>query len=75
METRAGKIDRALRHYMIAAEDGCSDSLDVIQDLYSKGHARKEYYTKALQYQEYLSEIKSRQREEAAATCENCCYY
>jgi len=42
---------------MIAAEDGCSDSLDVIQDLYSKGHALQ-------LYQEYLSEIKSRQREE-----------
>ena len=43
-------------------------SLLVIQDLYSKGKATKDEYAKALRsYQAYLSEVKSIQRDEAAA--------
>ena len=34
-------------------------------ELYSKGHATKEDYTKALQLQTYLGEIKSDQRDKA----------
>ena len=53
---------------MIAVKDGDNDSLKCIKQLYSNGHATKEDYTTALQlYQEYLGEIKSRQRDEAAA--------
>jgi len=67
-EARAGNMDRALKHYMIAVRSGLSDSLKTIKLLYSNGHAIKDTYTKALRlYQEYLSEIKSPQREEAAA--------
>ena len=67
-EARAGNIDRALKHYMISARDGEPDSLQTIQKLYSKGFATKEVYTKALQsYQVYLGEIKSLQRDKAAA--------
>jgi len=65
----AGNMDRALKHYMIAARNGLSDSLERVKELYTDGHATKEDYTKALQlYQVYLGEIKSRQRDEAAAT-------
>jgi len=68
MEARTGNTDRALKHYMIAASAGDNDSLIQIQDLYSNGHATKDDYMKALQtYQTYLSEIKSSQRDEAAA--------
>ena len=75
-EANAGNFDRALKHYMIAARDGDSESLKRIKWLYSIGHATKEDYTKALQsYQAYLGEIKSRQRDEAAADSENCRYY
>ena len=60
---------------MIAVRSGYAESLKCIQDLYSEGHASKEEYRKALQsYQEYLSEIKSRQRDEAAAAREDYRY-
>ena len=69
-------MDRALKHYMIAVRDGWSESLEIIKDMYSKGYATKDDYSKALQlYQLYLSEIKSPQRDKAAATYENCHYY
>ena len=75
-EENTGNYDRALRHYMIAAGCGYADSLTVIQRLYSKGHATKEVYMKALQlYQEYLGEIKSIQRDKAAADDEEYSYY
>ena len=76
MEHNAGNIERALKHHMIAVKGGSSQSLDVIKELYSKGHASKDDYTAALQsYQEYLLEIKSEQRDEAAAADEKYRYY
>ena len=68
IEKDAGNIDRAQKHYMIAIRGGYSNSLKEIQNLYTNGHATKEEYTKALQlYQAYLGEIKSEQRDQAAA--------
>ena len=76
MEKNAGNLDRAIKHYMIAARDGYSDSVKKIQEMYSNGYATKEDYTKALQtYQKYLSEIKSEQRDKAAESNEDCRYY
>jgi len=76
MEGEKGNMDRALKHFMIAVEGGSSDSLKCIQDLYTDWYATKDDYTKALQlYQTYLGEIKSKQRDEAAAEHENCRYY
>jgi len=76
MEGRAGNMDRALKHYMIAISFGDADSLERIKELYSSGHASKEDYTKALQiYQEYLGDIKSTQRDKAAADDEKYRYY
>ena len=47
-----------------------------IKELYTDGHATKEDYIKALQvYQTYLSEIKSDQRDKAAAAREDYRYY
>ena len=67
-EARAGNYDRAIKHYMIAAGGGYSDSVKSIQQLYLDGHATKEDYTNALQaYQKYLDEIRSEQRDQAAA--------
>ena len=75
-EIRAGNLDRALKHFMIAIRSGDDGSLKRIQELYSNGHATKDDYTKALQsYQAYLSEIKSPQRDEAAAADERHHYY
>jgi len=75
-EENSSNYDRALKHYMIAVRGGYSNSLKEIQDLYSNGHAAKEDYMKALQsYQAYLCEIKSSQRDEAAAFDERYRYY
>jgi len=75
-EGKVGNVDRALKHYFIATRDGSSDSLDTIKRIYSLGHATKEDYKKALQsYQVYLGEIKSKQRDEAAAAHDDYQYY
>jgi len=75
-EENAGNIDRALRHYMIAVRGGFAQSLETIKVLYLDGLATKDDYTKALRlYQEYLGEIKSPQRDKAAAAHERYRYY
>ena len=61
---------------MIAAESGEPDSLKQIQELYTNGHATKDDYTQALRaYQAYLVEIKSAQRDAAAAASADYRYY
>ena len=77
-EESKGNFDRAIKHYMIAVSDGDSNSLSLkgMKRLYSAGYATKDVYTRALQaYQAYLSEIKSDQRDKAAAARENLNYY
>ena len=75
-EENTGNYDRALKHHMIAIRAGEADSLKEVKELYKKGHATKEDYTKALQlYQSYLQEIKSPQRDKAAADREDHRYY
>ena len=75
-EREEGNMNRALKHYMISARGGYSKSVDVIKEMYTKGFATKEDYTTALRsYQTYLGEIKSRQRDEAAAFNDRFRYY
>ena len=77
MEALAGNMDRAIKHYLIAVRSGEHDTLKQIQHLYSyvKGHVTKDDYTKALRsYQKYLVEIRSPQRDEAAAAREDYKY-
>jgi len=72
----AGNMDRAVKHYMIAIKGGYVDSLKEIQLMYKYDLATKDDYTKALQfYQEYLGEIKSVQRDKAAAADEELYRY
>ena len=76
MEANAGNIDRATKHFIIAARSGDPESLKVMKGFYTNGKGTKDDYTKALQsYQEYLGEIKSVQRDKAAAADESCQYY
>jgi len=76
LEARAGNMDRALKHFMIAARDGHADSLGVIKIIYSKGYATKDDYMNALRsYQAYLDEIKSDQRDKAAVFSDSYRYY
>ena len=76
LEKRAGNMDRALKHFMIAVGTGQRNSLTAIQKLFKMGVATKDDYTLALRaYQAYFGEIKSVQRNEAAAANENYKYY
>ena len=75
-EARAGNWDRAFKHYMIAAGVGFNDSVKNIQQLYRDEHATKEDYTKALRaYQKRIDEIRSEQRDKAAAFDDRYKYY
>jgi len=67
-EWNVGNWDRALKHWMIAVKNGNNYTLKKIQQLFANGHVTKEIYSKALQsYQAYLNEVKSVQRDKAAA--------
>ena len=47
-----------------------------IKKLYMDGHATKEDYTKTFQaYQAYLEDVRSEQRDQAAAFSDICKYY
>jgi len=75
-EVEAGNMDTALKHFMIAARGGDSNSMKNIKDLYENGDATKEDFAKALRsYQEYIDEIRSPQRDEAAASDDENKYY
>jgi len=71
-----GNMNRAIKHWIIAVKSGNTCSLDAIKDLCTVGQATKEDYSTALQaYQAYLKEIKSAQRDRAAADDYNFRYY
>ena len=75
-ELGKGNYDRALKHFMIAVRNGQNESLERINEMYKNNDATKEDYTNAIRlYQEYLDEIKSPQRDKAAAVREDCRYY
>jgi len=75
-EGQAGNMDRAMRHYSISAKAGYKNALNGVHTLYSHGYATKDDYAKALHsYQAYVDEIKSEQRDEAAAAREVFHYY
>ena len=76
-EEEKGNTERALKHFMIAVRDGDNDSLNRIQTLFrTNKRATKEDYTKALRaYQAYLKEIKSDERDKAAAADEYYKYH
>ena len=68
LEGHAGNMSRALKHHMIAAGVGDNDSLKLIKQKFMNGDATKDEYAKALRaYQANLVEIRSPQRDEAAA--------
>ena len=76
IEYRARNMDRAMKHFMIAAGSGYTPSLEKIKQMYKDGYATKDDYAKALRvYQGNLNEIKSPQRDEAAAFHDAHKYY
>ena len=75
-EENAGNYDRALKHHMIAVRGGDTDSVQAIQRMYVGGHATKDHYANSLRsHQAYLNEIKSDQRDKAAAFHDSYIYY
>jgi len=74
-EAIAGNVDRAIKHFMISVRGGYAESSNKIKRLYTNGQATKDDYAEALRsYQIYLMEIKSDQRDEAAAAREDYRY-
>ena len=66
----------ALKHWQIAVKCGSSDSLQTIQEWYKQGVATKQDFETALRSrQEYLGEIRSVQRDQAAAVGNHYKYY
>ena len=75
-EIRAGNIDKALQHWMIAVKGGHPDSLASIKRMYLNEEVTKDDYDNAVQsYQAYLDEIQTDQRDEAAAFDDRKKYY
>ena len=77
-EGRSGNTNRAVKHFMIAVRGGSNVALDLIKQLSSVayGYVTKDDYANALRaYQKYLDEVKSDQRDQAAALDDKCKYY
>ena len=66
IETRAGNIHRAVKHYMIAAGAGYDNSLMVIRESFLNGYVSRRDFEKALRsHKEATNEMKSDQRDAA----------
>ena len=67
-EQIAGNMDRAVKHWMIAAGAGLDDSLEKIRQCYTNGDVTKDDFEKTLRaHKEANDEMKSDQRDAAAA--------
>ncbi len=65
-EGRNGRLDRAVKHYIIAAKLGYDDALEVVKKGFAKGLVGKEDYEAALRgHQAAVDATKSQQREAA----------
>ena len=65
-ERNNDRFERARKHFIIAANLGCNESLNGLRELYADGHASKEDYADALRaYQTAVEATKSTEREEA----------
>jgi len=72
-ESNAGNMDRAYKHWMISANDGCGLSMKAVQDGYQSGSVRKDDYAKTTRaYGNSIDEMKSADRDRAAAFRASC---
>ena len=63
---KTGNVERARRHWIIAANLGHHESLKALRQLYANGYASKEDYADALRaYQAAVDATKSPERERA----------
>ena len=71
LEAGKGNHDRVVRHLLISAKMGHTDSLETIKKAFKAGFATKEQYAEALKgYQDAIEETKSHDRNEAKAYLE-----
>ena len=71
-EVENGRFERARRHFIIAANLGCHDSLKVLMTFHANGLASKEDYASALRaYQAAVDATKSTVREETEKALKN----
>ena len=69
VEHRAGRIDRMMKHFIIAANLGDDEALDAVKQGFLKGCVSKEDYEVALrEHQAAVDETKSDQRAAAHAS-------
>ena len=69
MEGKAGNMDRACKHMIIAARAGHEKALSKVKDGFQAGYVAKDEYESTLRaYHESQTEMKSKARE-AARTC------
>jgi TPR repeat protein len=67
VEVESGRIDRAVKHFIIAAKLGHDGSIEALKDLYADGYVSKEDFASALRaHQAAIDATKSPQREAAA---------
>jgi tetratricopeptide (TPR) repeat protein len=67
MEEMRGRVDRAAKHFIIAAKLGLDESLECVKGLYKAGLVSKDDVVEALRgYEAAIDAMKSPQREEAA---------
>ena len=66
-EWRSGRIDRAVKHYIISATLGHDESIQAVKGLYKDGYVSKEDFAAALRaHHAAVKAMKSPQRREAA---------
>jgi hypothetical protein len=67
-DARAGSFDRAIKHWLIAASCGDDKAVDSIKFAMTMGNATKDHYEQALRgYQQWVNEVRSADRDRAAA--------
>eukprot|EP00979_Chaetoceros_neogracilis_P008161 scaffold1805_cov166-Chaetoceros_neogracile.AAC.2 len=63
-----GNMDRAYKHWMISANDGCDLSMKTVQEGYKEGFVTKDDYAKTIRaHGNSIDEMKSDDRDRAAA--------
>jgi TPR repeat protein len=75
VENENGRIQRAMKHWIIAANLGDDDALDAVKEGFAKGFVSKEDYESALRGQQAVVDAtESKQREEAEKAREEGLY-
>ena len=64
----AGNYQRAMKHFIIAANTGYKRSLDAVKQGFTKGTVTKDEYANTLRAYQKIKEMKSDERDKAAAS-------